>query len=254
MSEKVKQIVTLLVTFAGILAPSFGAFSPGGSSTGEVSGQYFRDVFIVPADYAFAIWAPIYLGFLAFAVVQALPAQRDNPRFAATRLWLAGTALLNAAWITIFDNLLFGLSVVVIVLMLVVALVMHRTMGIGRVKVDGVERFVRFPFSLYAGWLTVATIVNVAGVLAVSGWDGFGLPYPVWGVVMLLVAAAIVLTTRFRWHDPVYGGVLVWACVGIVVARSDVPLVAGAAGVIALVVAATLVPWRRFGRAEAAPA
>ena len=130
---------------------------------------------------------------MLFAVVQALPAQRDNPRFAATRLWLAGTALLNAAWIAIFDNLLFGLSAVVIVLMLVVALVMHRTMGIGRVKVYGVERFVRFPFSLYAGWLTVATIVNVAGVLAVSGWDGFGLPYPVWGVVMLLVAAAIVL-------------------------------------------------------------
>ncbi len=254
MSEKVKQVVTLVVTFAGILVPAFGAFRPGDSSTGEVSGQYFRDVFIVPADYAFAIWAPIYLGFMLFAVVQALPAQQGNPRFAATRLWLAGTALLNAAWIALFDNLLFGLSAVVIVLMLAAALVMHRTMGIGRVNVYGVERFVRFPFSLYAGWLTVATIVNVAGVLAVNGWDGFGLSYPVWGVVMLLVAAAIALTTRFRWRDPVYGGVLVWACVGIIVARSDVPLVAGTAGVIALVVAATLVPWRRFGRAETVPA
>ena len=254
MSEKVKQIVTLVVTFAGILAPAFGAFRPGKSSTGEVSGRFFRDVYIIPADYAFAIWAPIYLGFLLFAVVQALPAQRDNPRFAATRLWLAGTALLNAAWIAVFGNLLFGLSAFIIVLMLVVALVMHRTMGIGRVKVYGVERFVRFPFSLYAGWLTVATIVNVGGVLAVNGWDGFGIPYPVWGVLMLLVAAAIVLTTRFRWRDPVYGAVLVWACVGIVVARLDVPLVAGTAGVLALVVAATLVPWRRFPETNPGPA
>ena len=254
MSEKVKQIVTLVVTFTGILAPSFGAFSPGSSSTGEISGRFFRDVYIIPADYAFAIWAPIYLGFLLFAVVQALPAQRDNPRFAATRLWLAGTALLNTAWIEIFDALLFGLSAVVIVLMLAVALVMHRTMGIGRVKVYGVERFVRFPFSLYAGWLTVATIVNVAGVLAVNGWDGFGVPYPVWGVVMLLVAAAIVLTTRLRWRDPVYGGVLVWACVGIIVARAEVPLVAVTAGVVALAVLATFVPWRRPARSAPAPA
>lgn len=242
MSEKVKQVVTLVVTFASILLPAFGAFTPGDTNTGEVSGQYFRDVYIIPADYAFAIWAPIYLGFLTFAVFQALPAQRDNPRFAATRLWLAGSALLNAAWGAVFNNLLFGLSAVVIVVMLAVALVMHRTMGIGRMKVYGVERFVRFPFSLYAGWLTVATIVNVAGVLAVNGWDGFGISYPVWGVVMLLVAAAIVVTTRLRWRDPVYGGVLMWACVGVIVARAEVPLVAVTAGVVGLTVLATFVP------------
>ena len=254
MSEKVKQIVTLVATFVGILLPTLGAFRPGSTGTGEISDRYFSDVYIIPADYAFAIWAPIYLGFLFFAVVQALPAQQNNPRFAATRLWLAGTAILNAVWIEVTNNLLFGLSAFVIVLMLVVALVMHRTMQIGRIKVYGVERFVRLPFSLYAGWLTVATILNVGAVLAISGWNGFGISYPVWGVVMLLVAAAIVLTTRFRWRDPVVGGVLVWACVGIIVARSDVPMVAGTAGVVALVVAATLVPWRRFGRAEAVPA
>lgn len=254
MSEKVKQVVTLVVTFAGILAPSLGAFSPGSSSTGEISDRYFRDVFIVPADYAFAIWGPIYLGFLLFAVVQALPAHRNNPRFAATRLWLAGTALLNALWIAVFDALLFELSAAVIVVMLAVALYMHRTMEIGRTKVYGVERLVRWPFSLYAGWLTVATIVNVAGVLAVGGWDGFGVPYPVWGALMLLVAAAIVLTTRFLWRDPVYGAVLVWAGVGIVVARPDVPLVAVTAGVVALTVAATLVPWPRRAKGTPVPA
>ena len=242
MSEKVKQIVTLVVTFAGVLFPAFGAFRPGSTSTGEISDRYFSDVYIIPADYAFAIWAPIYLGFLFFAVVQALPAQRDNPRFAATRLWLAGTALLNAAWGEVTNNLLFGLSALVLVAMLVVALVMHRTMQIGRTKVYGLERLLRLPFSLYAGWCTVATILNVGVVLAVNGWDGFGISYPVWGALMLVVAAVIMVITRFRWRDPVVGGVLLWACVGIVLARADVPIVAGTAGVVALVAAATLVP------------
>ena len=243
MNEKVKQIITLIATFAGVLAPAFGAFSPGSSDTGQISGQYFREVLVIPADYAFAIWAPIYFGFLAFAVYQALPAQRHNPRFAKTRLWLAGSALLNAAWIAAFDNLLFTLSLAIIVGMLVTALVMHRTLEIGTTRVYGLERYMRVPFSLYAGWLTVATVVNAAGVLVVNDWGSPGfLLYPLWGVAMLLVASVIGLTTRFTWRDPVYGGVFVWALVGIAVAPNQPLIVILTAGVLALVFALSLLP------------
>lgn len=245
MSERTKQILTLIATLAGVLGPAFGAFSPGDSDTGKISGRFFGDVYIIPADYAFAIWAPIYLGFLAFAVFQALPAQRLNPRFMRVRLWLAASALLNAAWIAVFNNLLFGLSLIVIVAMLVLALVMHQMLEIGKTKVYGLERILRLPFSLYAGWLTAATILNTAGVLADSGWGGFGISYPVWGVVMLVVATTIGLLTRFRWNDPVYGGVFVWAFVGIVVARAETPLIAVMAGVLAAVFAVSLFGWER---------
>ena len=253
MNERAKQLITLVATFGGVLGPSLGSFSLGTSTTGEISGQFFRDVFIIPADYAFAIWAPIYLGFLTFAVFQALPAQRLNPRFMRVRLWLATSSLLNAAWIAVFNNLLFGLSLVIIVGMLVTALVMHRMLEIGKTKVYGLERVLRLPFSLYAGWLTAATILNAAGVLADNGWNGFGLGYPAWGVIMLFVATLIGLITRFRWNDHVYGAVFVWAFVGIVVARSDVPAVAITAGVLAVVFAATLVtsPRQAPPRAEA---
>ena len=98
---------------------------------------------------------------------QALPAQRRNPRVAKTRLWLSTSALLNTAWIAAFNNLFFILSLVIIVGMLFTALVMHRTLEIGGTRVYGLERWLRIPFSLYAGWLTVATIVNAAGVLVV---------------------------------------------------------------------------------------
>jgi hypothetical protein len=253
MSEKVKQTITLVATFAGVLGPTFGAFSPGTSSTGEISGRFFSDVYIIPADYAFAIWAPIYLGFLAFAIFQALPGQRLNPRLMRVRLWLVASALLNAAWIAAFNNLLFGLSLVIIAGMLVTALVMHRLLEIGTTKVYGAERLLRLPFSLYAGWLTAATILNAAGVLADSGWAGFGISYPVWGVIMLVVATAIGLLTRFRWNDPVYGAVFVWAFVGIVIARTEIPLIAVTAGVLAIVFAVSLFGWeRRLGQVRGA--
>ena len=243
MNEKVKQIVTLIATFAGVLGPLLSnPFAPGSSSTGEISGQYFREVLVIPADYAFAIWAPIYLGFLAFAVYQALPAQRHNPRFAKTRLWLAASALLNAAWIVVFGNLLFTLSLVIIVGMLVTALRMHRTLEISETRVFGLERALRLPFSLYAGWLTVATIVNAAGVLEVNGWGGPSLFYPVWGVAMLLVASVIGLATRFTWRDPVYGGVFVWALTGVAVAPGQPLSVSLTAGVLALVFLLSLFP------------
>ena len=243
MNEKTKQIAALVATLVGVLSPALSAFSPGSSSTGEISGRYFREVLIVPADYAFVIWAPIYLGFLAFAIYQALPAQRHNPRFAKTRLWLAASALLNAAWIIAFDNLLFTLSLAIITLMLITALRMHRTLEIGETRVFGLERYLRVPFSLYAGWLTVATVVNAAGVLAVNDWGEPGfLLYPLWGVAMLLVASVIGLTTRFTWRDPVYGGVFVWALIGIAVAPNQPLVVILTAGVLALVFALSLLP------------
>ncbi|WP_420595837.1 hypothetical protein [Deinococcus sp.] len=242
MNEKAQQVLTLVITFIGILSPNLLSLLPGSGDTGAISGQYFRNVFIVPADYAFAIWAPIYLGFLAFAVYQALPAQRGNSRFTRTRPWLMASSLLNLAWIVSFNNLLFPLSLVLIVGMLVTALVMHRTLEIGQTPVTGPERWLRVPFSLYAGWLTVATVVNASGVLAVGNWSAFGIAYPAWGVVMLVVAALIGLFTRFRWNDPVYGGVFVWALIAIVVARSETPSVALTAGLLALVFGLTLLP------------
>ena len=242
MNEKAKQVLTLVATFVGVLAPFLGSFTPGDSSTGNISSQYFGDVLIIPADYAFVIWAPIYLGFLAFAVYQALPAQRHNPRFMRTRLWLGASALLNAAWILLFDNLLFVLSLAVITAMLVTALRMHRTLEIGRTRVYGLERYLRIPFSLYAGWLTVATIVNAAGTLEVTGWGAFGLSYPVWAVIMLLIATVVGLATRLYWSDPVYGGVFVWAFVGVAVGVGQPQTVSLTAWLLAAVLLATLLP------------
>lgn len=242
MNEKVKQIVTLIATFAGVLAPALGAFAPSSSSTAQVSAQYFDEVLVIPADYAFAIWGPIYLGFLAFAVFQALPDQRYNPRFVKTRGWLSAAAILNAAWITAFDNLLFTLSLVIIIGMLVTALRMHRTMEIGKTRVFGLERYLRIPFSLFAGWLTVATVVNVSGVLAVNDWGEPSFLYPVWGVTVLLAASVIGLTTRFYWRDPLYGGVFAWALLGIALKDGRPSIIVLSAALLAGLFALSLFP------------
>ncbi len=243
-TEQIKQIITLIATFAGILGPSLTSFNPGASNVGQVSERFFREIPIIPADYTFLIWAAIYLGFMTFAVFQALPTQRLNPRFAQVRPWLTATAILNAVWIPVFNNQYFALSALTIVVMLATALRMHRVLEIGRTKVYGFERIVRLPFSLYAAWLTAASVLNIAGALAVRNWDGFGIPYATWAVVMLVVAAGIGLVTRFRWNDPVYGGVFVWTYIGIIAAQEGVSLITVLAGAVALVFTLSLLPLR----------
>lgn len=240
MKLTVMQIVVLLATAIGITmtyAAQFGFFS---FNTGQVSDTFFNDVLIIPAGYAFSIWALIYTGFVAFAIYQALPSQRDNPRIVKTRPWFAASLLLNPVWVIAFEGLYFALSVVIIAIMLVLALIMHRTLEIGtHDPQDNLERVSHVPFSLYAAWLTAATVLNISGVLSVYGWYGFGLSDVAWAVIILLVTLALGVFVRLLWRDAVYGIVFVWTFVAIIV-ESDVVLVNAVAAVAVLVILLSL--------------
>ena len=72
------------------------------------------------------------------------------------------------------------------------------------------EAWLRVPFSLYLGWLIVATFVNVSVELSRIGWDGFGWSPVTWGILMIVASSIIGLVTRFRLDDPVLGGAMVW--------------------------------------------
>lgn len=74
---------------------------------------------------------------------------------------------------------------------------------------------VDFPFSLYLGWISVATIANVSAALYASGWNGFGLAPQVWTVIMIIVAAVLGLLMIQRRNALAYPAVLIWALIGI---------------------------------------
>ncbi|MGZ3445044.1 MAG: hypothetical protein ACXWLG_05645, partial [Myxococcaceae bacterium] len=119
-------------------------------------------------------------------------------------------------------------------LMLATAIAMHVVGQIGEAVVDAAEAWLRLPFSLYAGWLVVATFVNVSTELARVGWDGFGWSPDTWGMLMIIASTVVGLLTRFRLDDPVLGGVFVWAYLAIVVQQKQRPLVSLFAGIAAV--------------------
>src|SRR5690606_32131127 len=95
---------------------------------------------------------------------------------------------------------------------------------------------IHIPFSVYLGWITVATVANASYVLYDANWDGFGIGGPVWAAIMLVIAAAVTLAIIVRHRDIAYTAVIVWALVGIIVKQSETPVVAVTAGVMTAVV------------------
>lgn len=228
MTSRLSRWTTLLVTFAGIGLPWL--FARKALDSNDPAAQAIT---FLPAPYAAIIWAPIYTGFLLFAAWQVRSIRADNPRVAAIRPWLMLTAVLNAAWIGVVALRHPGWSVPIIFAMLAVAFVMHHAGHVGHAVRDPAEAWLRLPFSLYVGWLIIATFVNVATELVRVGWDGFGWSPVTWGILMIVATTVIGLLTRFWLDDPVLGSVFVWAYLAIVVQQQESPLVSLFAGLAA---------------------
>ena len=112
----------------------------------------------------------------------------------------------------------------------------------------GASFFEKAPFSINLGWISVATIVNIAYVLKVNGWDGFGLTDETWTVIMLIIGAALAVLFRIKEEDFLYPLVFVWAYIAIGVKNyGETDFAAYTAFVFAaIILAADLIPWRKM--------
>jgi translocator protein len=239
-NEMVRQISNV-VAFLIMLAVNFlaNALPIAGRGTGEISDMF--PVLFTPAGYAFGIWGVIYLGLGTFVIYQALPSQRENPRLRKVGYWFAANALLNALWIFLWHNLLITLSMAVMLGLLVTLVVIDRGLETGRnPRVSSAEKwFARLPFSIYFGWISVATIANASIMLYNLGWRGEPLDEPTWAALVIAIAAAIGVVMIFKRREAAFPLVLVWAFVGIFV-NQTVRLVEIVALSAAILVALTL--------------
>jgi benzodiazapine receptor len=235
-----RQLATVLATLVALTVNALASILPiNGQTTGEISDQF--DVYFAPAGYVFSIWGMIYLGLIGYTVYQALPSQRMNPRLRQIGILYVLSCLANAVWLLLWHYELFAASLAAMVALLVALIGIYLGLGIGETKASAPERWlVRVPFSLYLGWISVATIANATSVLDHVGWDGWGLEPATWAVIMLVAAGAIGVLVSLSRGDITYVLVLVWAFVGIVVANSDTLLVATTAGLMAVLVALSL--------------
>jgi hypothetical protein len=233
-----------------------GAAGINGIRTGALSDQYPN--FFVPAGYVFSIWSVIYIGLIAYVIWQALPAQTDNPRLQAIAPLFVLSCLANIGWLFSFHYYQFGLSMVMMVALLVLLILCYLRLGTGVTPASTAETwFARVPFSIYLGWITVATVANATQWLVSMDMRGLlGIDEPVWAAIMIVIASIIGLLMFLRHRDTAYLLVLAWAFAGIGVKQAAVPAVAIPAWIatIAMAALALIALFLRRSRAMPQPA
>jgi hypothetical protein len=234
MKGIVRQIV---LAISAVVMIAINLTGGGGSFTGKPAPDIYSTypTAFTPAPYTFAVWGPIFLGVVVFAVYQALPSHREDSRLDALGWPLTLTYLATTA--TAFTPI--TISVPVLLLVLVGLIWAFLTV----VRFEPYDRSflwcVRVPISIFYAWISVATILNISQWLVSVGFTGWGIPPTIWAATLMLVAAALGVTVATLYNDVAYPLVIVWAFWGIVVAQGAAApiLTAAVIGSVALLAA-----------------
>jgi MFS family permease len=236
---KYANIVIFVITvIINVLAGSTEVI--GGKSTAAISNANFS--LVTPAGYVFAIWGVIYLLLGIFVVYQALPGQKGKDYLDKIGWLFVLSSIVNIAWLFVWQFEYLLISVLLMFALLATLIAIYLRLDIGKSKADMREKLaVHLPFSVYLGWITVATIANVAAMLVSYNWDGFGISPSIWAVVMVVVALVITLLMLATRKDIAYALVIVWALIGIALNHNEDQTVVLATEAAAALVAVALV-------------
>jgi len=193
-------------------------------NTGQVS-DFYPNLF-APAGITFSIWGLIYLlviGFVIHGLVAAFKSnEQTHSKIAAIGPWFFISCMANAGWIFAWHYLYISLSVVIMLLILGSLIVIYL-----RIHADPFPRSfpeklsLRWPFSIYLAWITIATVANITAFLVDLGWTRLGLSEDFWMSTMIGIAVLISALFVLRMRDSAYAWVIVWALTGIVIKQNS---------------------------------
>jgi benzodiazapine receptor len=239
------NIVAFIVTL--VVNGLAGTTILNGRTTAEVSDLYSSP--FTPAGYVFGIWGIIYALLTVFVIYQALPKKKDKLFQKQISVLFILSSLFNTIWLLLWQYDYITWSVVVMFALLATLSTIYLRLGIGKSSAVRTEKLcVHLPFSVYLGWITVASIANVAAALVSIGWTGLGLGSETWAIIAIGIALMATLAVIIVRKDFVYSLVVVWALAGIAVKQNMYPTIVliteEAITVILVALALSLVAWK----------
>jgi len=194
------------------------------TTIGEISGSY-RSLF-TPAGYTFAIWGVIYFLLFGFVIYQGRSLWskkvKNDDFVTRTGWWFIVSCIFNSAWVFAWIFEYTGLSCVLILLLLFSLL---QIIFKNRMKLDveslPIITFLWWPFVIYSGWVTVASIANISTYLIKIGWEGFGISDVIWAIILIIIATLINIIVIWKRNMCEFALVGAWALVGIGSANID---------------------------------
>jgi translocator protein len=214
-----KNWILLLVAFTAMVTVNALAnlLPINGQQTGEISDSV--DVLFTPAGYVFSIWGVIYLllAVWLFLLFKQLREGKEIPQRLTILFVLS--CIFNICWLLTYHYEFFAVSIIIMIALLLTLITIYLSYPTGDSRFSG-----RLPFSIYLGWIAVATIANISFTLKYNDVS-LGINEVAGTIVLLIIASAIAIYGRYRSDDPYFAVVFVWAIVGVAESNTNSSLV-----------------------------
>lgn len=222
---KKKLSILNLVSVVLVIAVNYisQVFSFNDTTIGEISSRYAN--LFTPASYAFAIWGLIFLLLMAYGIFQvrrAFFSEKESPFIEQTRYWFVLANLLNCCWVFAFVYDYTGLSVLIMfgILFSLIKIILNTNMERWDAPIATIA-FIWWPICLYSGWISVATIANIAAYLSKIDWNGGPFSEITWTISMIVVAIVLNLLMIWKRNMREFALVGVWALFAIYSRHQD---------------------------------
>lgn len=214
ISLKITNLVFLLLT---LLVNFLANYLPiNGLSSGEVSDLYQNP--FTPAGFTFSIWGVIYSLLIIFIIYQFIGKGKINKKF-STGPYFIIASLANMGWLYLWHNQSIPLSMIVI-LILPLSLFqifkrLHQYQNYSPAEYIGIK----LPFSIYTGWVTVASIANLMALLVYFKNDWPANFLNIAALIGILIGLAIAVKILDKYKNIAFALVIIWAYIGIIGAQ-----------------------------------
>lgn len=244
---KKPETIVLIASYVAMVAANMlgEIFRFGGVTAADVSNEVF--VWFAPAGYVFAIWSVIYIG-LAVWIVRLIMDDRHDRRFfnlpiGGEAVLFSASCVLNVAWLALWHLKVFPATIPVIAALLATVVVLY-----AMTRKHSESLIDRTPLAIYASWLTIATMANIAHVITRFAPNDAGIMPAVTTVALLLVLAGMAYVARRAFDEYAFGIVVAWAGIGIGVRLTPISPIVGVAAILisTIGIAAILLPWSRL--------
>lgn len=215
---KIVVLLSIVLTIVTNLLANIIPFN--NITTAEISDSF--KVFFVPAGYVFSIWGVIYIGLIVYGIYQL----RNNYKVLKELSWyIVLSGLLNSLWIILWHYNFIPSTLPIMLALLLVLIKIYVTINKETDVTKNFNWFVKIPFSIYLGWITVATVANATVFLNYFGFENLVLSGVIWSALLIIVAMLLAIYSLVKHMDFAYALVIVWATVGIAVKFSDVAVI-----------------------------
>lgn len=216
MANAIAFLVTVVINYLS----NTGMFN--GNTMSTVSAEYSNA--FTPAGYAFSIWGLIYLGLLGFVIYTGrslFTNKPSDPHLHKIGWWFVLSCLANSLWVVTWLYDYTGISVLLMIFLLSCLL---KIIVNTRMELDFHPfkhyLLIFWPFAIYAGWVSVALIANIAAWLTKVNWSGWGISQGTWTIVIICIVGLInsymVATRNLRE----FAAAVIWGLVAVGVSNN----------------------------------